>query len=219
MQIELSYRKVIMKEEFKTIDYKGLSITVSNYGKIILNGKEKRIYYNADGYSVCSLNIPNVGHRSVAVHRLVALAFIPNIKNLPEVNHKDYNRKNARADNLEWITHADNIRYSNCNRPDMNGINNPNYGNKTLSIKYKKDKEMSREKQGRKGLKNGRCQKIDVYYDDKYLISFDYMIPCCQYFIDNGYTNSKNIESIRSQINKHIKNNKYYKKHFKFIKR
>lgn len=42
------------------------------------------------------------------VHRLVALAFIPNPKNLPCVNHKDENKANPLPENLEWC----NIRYN-----------------------------------------------------------------------------------------------------------
>lgn len=45
------------------------------------------------------------------VHRIVAEAFIPNPDNLPQVNHKDCNRKNNNVLNLEWCDNSYNVRY------------------------------------------------------------------------------------------------------------
>lgn len=45
------------------------------------------------------------------VHRLVAITFIDNPHNYPEVNHKDENKKNNAVSNLEWCTHQYNNVY------------------------------------------------------------------------------------------------------------
>lgn len=44
------------------------------------------------------------------VHRMVALAFIPNPDDLPEVNHKDGDGLNNCVDNLEWVTRQENMK-------------------------------------------------------------------------------------------------------------
>ena len=46
------------------------------------------------------------------VHRVIAETFIPNPNNLPCVNHKDGNKLNNSADNLEWCTHSENTLHS-----------------------------------------------------------------------------------------------------------
>lgn len=45
------------------------------------------------------------------MHRLVALAFIPNPNNYPQINHKDEDKGNNNVDNLEWCTAKYNMNY------------------------------------------------------------------------------------------------------------
>lgn len=62
------------------------------------------------GYMITSLSC--CGKNKIqTIHRLVAKAFIPNPNNLPEVNHKDENKSNNRADNLEWCNRSYNVNY------------------------------------------------------------------------------------------------------------
>lgn len=49
--------------------------------------------------------------KGIMVHRAVALAYLPNPDNLPEVNHKDEDKTNNSVDNLEWCTREYNLNY------------------------------------------------------------------------------------------------------------
>jgi hypothetical protein len=49
---------------------------------------------------------------SFLVHRLIAIAFIPNPDNLPEINHIDGDPLNNNISNLEWCTHQYNMQHA-----------------------------------------------------------------------------------------------------------
>lgn len=74
------------------------------------------------------------GSKNFRVHRLVAIAFIPNPDNKPDVNHKDCNGSNNNMHNLEWCTKKENMRHASLNglMPDKRGEKN---NNSKLNIK------------------------------------------------------------------------------------
>jgi len=82
---------------------------VSNAGNVI-NVKTKRVLkqeVTKGGYlsvSVCQNNMK----KTLRVHRLVGLCFVSNPDNKPYINHKDGNKKNNCASNLEWVTAKEN---------------------------------------------------------------------------------------------------------------
>ena len=56
---------------------------------------------------------PQKTRKTMAVHRLVALHYLPNPDNLPEVHHKDNDRNNNHVSNLEWVSHQTNCQSIN----------------------------------------------------------------------------------------------------------
>lgn len=65
-----------------------------------------------NGYLRVSLNNDKTKHKRFLVHRLVAVAFIPNPDNLPQVNHIDGNKANNSVSNLEWCSPLQNLMHS-----------------------------------------------------------------------------------------------------------
>lgn len=78
-----------------------------------------------DGYLRVSLS-KNGKPKHFMVHRLVAMAFIPNPDNLPEINHKDENTQNNVVSNLEWCTRKHNANYGTLPQRESEwGLNHP----------------------------------------------------------------------------------------------
>lgn len=68
---------------------------------------ESRNKARKDGYLVVNLRRDHTSH-VVPVHVLVAKTFVPNPNGMPTINHIDGNKHNNDADNLEWVSYAEN---------------------------------------------------------------------------------------------------------------
>jgi HNH endonuclease/NUMOD4 motif len=110
------------KEEWKdVVGYEGISRVstlgrVFNYERRWVTGKgTKRIYpdnevpqsVNGPGYLYVQLR-KNNKQKKIVVHRLVAIAFIPNPLNKREVNHKNGIKTDNNVNNLEWVSSKEN---------------------------------------------------------------------------------------------------------------
>ena len=113
-------------------DYEGY-YQVSNLGRVkslerevLCNGKnqfqsykDNRHYkgklikptYDKKGYLYAEL-CKNNTKRKIFIHQLVARAFIPNINNKTQINHKNGIKDDNRVENLEWATPQENIQHA-----------------------------------------------------------------------------------------------------------
>lgn len=91
--------------------YGGLYM-VSNLGRVygLKSDKVVKTYRNNKGYLKVDL-YKDGKCKKCFVHRLVAETFIPNPNSYPQVNHKDENKENNCANNLEYCDNKYNINY------------------------------------------------------------------------------------------------------------
>lgn len=73
----------------------------------LFRGQSIATHLNKYGYPICKLWMGSKGKTST-IHRLVALSFLENEDNKPQVNHIDGNKENNSIDNLEWVTNSEN---------------------------------------------------------------------------------------------------------------
>lgn len=99
--------EIINGEEYREVTVRSRTKLISKDGKAINPYRRKQkatIHYNNDGYPCFGGGIP--------VHLYVAHGWVDGYYSGAEVNHKDFNRNNFNADNLEWVSHKENIDYT-----------------------------------------------------------------------------------------------------------
>ena len=102
---EEEWRDVLGFEELYQVSNLGNVRTVKRGEATVMSQKE---HWN--GY--LSVHLRNKGvERRASVHRLVAEAFIPNPDGLRDVNHKNGIKTDNRVENLEWLSHSDNMKH------------------------------------------------------------------------------------------------------------
>ena len=129
-----------MKEIWKPVrNYEGL-YEVSNMGRVkslertVRIGRgyrivpEKILKAEKNNHGYLQLHLYREGKRKLCrIHRLVAIAFLENHNNLPEVNHKDENKQNNCVENLEWCSRSYNNTYNDKAKKAGKKISKPVY--------------------------------------------------------------------------------------------
>lgn len=100
-----------MQKEIKGFENR---YTIFDDGRIYSKRTNKFLtpHYNKNGYLTVELGDNEYKFKEYKLHRLLAIAFIPNPNNYKVVHHKDENKLNNSLDNLEWTTHKLNVQYS-----------------------------------------------------------------------------------------------------------
>lgn len=98
------YRDVVGFEEY---------FQISNLGNVFSKRSNRIFKQTKHKTGYCTFNTSIGGRKhNFYVHRLVAMAFIPNPEDKPFVNHKDGCKTNNILSNLEWVTHMENVAHA-----------------------------------------------------------------------------------------------------------
>ena len=87
---------------------------ITNDGKVY-NSQRKRflsLKKHVNGYIGIALTSYDNKRKNFYAHRLVALLFVDNPNNYPEVNHIDFDKTNNKIENLEWISRSGNSKHN-----------------------------------------------------------------------------------------------------------
>lgn len=79
--------------------------------KKLVKGSLLKLSLKRNGYLAVDLR-KGSKQKTVSVHRLVAIAFIPQVEGKPIVNHKNLIKTDNRVENLEWVTRSENVQHA-----------------------------------------------------------------------------------------------------------
>ena len=102
---------ILQANQFGEVRTKDRWVTYKDGRKRFVKGRVLKQQLDKDGYlRVCFGTNGKAFY--LQVHRIIAVCFLPNPNNLPQVNHKDCDRTNNIASNLEWCTQEYNTELS-----------------------------------------------------------------------------------------------------------
>ena len=175
----------------------------SNYGRFKSPRKVLSISKDSNGYAKTGISCKGKT-KTIRCHREVAICFIPNPDNLPEVNHKNGDKMDCSVSNLEWVSAETNREH---------------YMKELYDKKSGEDNLSPRERQKIKAIENGKitkesgrflgannpkaCGKCEIFFDKKKSIIVDNLTIWCK---QSGIYDYRNVH--------HVKNggyNIYYK--------
>ena len=96
----------------KSIEIYGLKYDVTDDGRVFTESGEISQRLDGDGYPCITAGSKYIKRTRVRTHRLVALCFVENPDEKPEVNHIDGNKKNNNYWNLEWATRKEQVQHA-----------------------------------------------------------------------------------------------------------
>ena len=108
-------KAVEMEEEWKAIPgYEG-RYEISNIGRVLSKTTNRFLKPNLMNHGYVCVHLYSGGRNTRTIktlHQLVAQAFVPNPNGYTEVNHKNFLKRDNRAENLEWVTRKENVQHA-----------------------------------------------------------------------------------------------------------